>query len=229
MSLEAILIAVGLGMDTFAVGVGSGTVFQAPVKRSVLRLSFHFGLFQSLLFLAGYFAGTSIVEAIAAWDHYIALGLLLFVGLRMIWEGISPRDEEALRADPSRGWRLVILSVATSIDALAVGLSFGVLAREVLFPAIVIGVVSFAMTLIGSLSGPQAEGELWRLRGDPGRPHPDRHRREDLPGAYDLRCRERGLPDVIRRTRNKRGVPTSSAEPVPRSGGRDVPSPLARG
>ena len=153
MSLEAILIAVGLGMDTFAVGVGSGTVFEAPVKRSVLRLSFHFGLFQSLLFLAGYFAGTSIVEAIAAWDHYIALGLLLFVGVRMIWEGVSPRDEEAQRADPSRGWRLVILSVATSIDALAVGLSFGVLAREVLFPALVIGVVSFAMTLAGIFLG----------------------------------------------------------------------------
>lgn len=153
MSLEAILIAVGLGMDTFAVGVGSGTVFEPPVKRSVLRLSFHFGLFQTLLFLAGYFAGTSIAEAIAAWDHYIALGLLLFVGLRMIWEGISPRDEETRRADPSRGWRLVILSVATSIDALAVGLSFGVLAREVLFPALVIGVVSFAMTLVGTFLG----------------------------------------------------------------------------
>jgi putative Mn2+ efflux pump MntP len=153
MSLEAILIAVSLGMDTFAVGVGSGTVFEPPVKRSVLRLSFHFGLFQSLLFLAGYFAGTSVVEAIAAWDHYIALGLLLFVGLRMIWEGISPRDEEVERADPSRGWRLVILSVATSIDALAVGLSFGVLAREVLFPALVIGVVSFAMTLTGVFLG----------------------------------------------------------------------------
>ena len=153
MNLEAILIAVGLGMDTFAVGVGSGTVFEAPMKRSVFRLSFHFGLFQSLLFLAGYFAGASIVEVIAAWDHYIALGLLLFVGLRMIWEGISQRDEEVERADPSRGWRLVILSVATSIDALAVGLSFGVLAREVLFPALVIGVVSFAMTLTGIFLG----------------------------------------------------------------------------
>ncbi|MGW8322191.1 MAG: manganese efflux pump MntP [Thermodesulfobacteriota bacterium] len=153
MSLEAVLIAVGLGMDTFAVGVGSGTVFEPPMKRSVFRLCFHFGLFQSLLFLAGYFAGTSIVEVIAAWDHYIALGLLLFVGLRMIWEGISRGDEEAQRADPSRGWRLVILSVATSIDALAVGLSFGVLAREVLFPAVVIGGVSFAMTLVGILLG----------------------------------------------------------------------------
>ncbi len=149
MNLEAVLIAVGLGMDTFAVGVGSGTLFEAPMKRGVFRLSFHFGLFQSLLFLAGYFAGASIVEAIAAWDHYVALGLLLFVGLRMIWEGISPRDEEALRVDPSKGWRLVILSVATSIDALAVGLSFGVLAGEVLFPALVIGGVSFAMTRAG--------------------------------------------------------------------------------
>jgi putative Mn2+ efflux pump MntP len=153
MSPEAILIAVGLGMDTFAVGVGSGTVFEPPMRRSVFRLCFHFGLFQSLLFLAGYFAGTSIVEAMAAWDHYIALGLLLFVGVRMIWEGICRGDEEAQRVDPSRGWRLVILSVATSIDALAVGLSFGVLAREVLFPALVIGGVSFAMTLVGILLG----------------------------------------------------------------------------
>ncbi len=153
MSLEAILIAVGLGMDTFAVGVGSGTVFEPPMKRSVFRLSFHFGLFQSLLFVAGYFAGTSIVEAIEAWDHYVALGLLLFVGLRMVREGMTRGDEEALRADPSKGWRLVMLSVATSIDALAVGLSFGVLAREVLLPAIVIGLVSGAMTLVGIFLG----------------------------------------------------------------------------
>jgi len=162
MSLEAILIAVGLGMDTFAVGVGAGTVFEPPMKRSVFRLSFHFGLFQSLLFLAGYFAGTSIVEAIAAWDHYVALGLLLFVGVRMIREGISPEDEEALRADPSRGWRLLMLSVATSIDALAVGLSFGVLAREVLFPAVVIGVVSCAMTLVGIYLGRRLQASFGR-------------------------------------------------------------------
>jgi putative Mn2+ efflux pump MntP len=153
MTLEAIFIAVGLGMDTFAVGVGAGTVFEAPMKRSVFRLSFHFGLFQALLFLAGYFAGKGIVEAIATWDHYVALGLLLFAGVRMIREGISQGGEAALRTDPSRGWRLVMLSIATSIDALAVGLSFGVLARDVLFPAVVIGVVSCAMTLAGIYLG----------------------------------------------------------------------------
>ncbi len=160
MSLEAILIAVGLGMDTFAVGVGSGTVFRAPMKRSVFRLSFHFGLFQSLLFLAGYFAGARVVEAIAAWDHYVALGLLLFVGLRMTWEGISGRDQRMQPADPSRGWRLVVLSVATSIDALAVGLSFGVLARDVLVPAILIGGVSCAMTLAGIFLGRKLQGRF---------------------------------------------------------------------
>ena len=153
MNIETLLIAVGLGMDTFAVGVGSGTVFQAPMKRSVFRLSFHFGLFQSLLFLAGYFAGAGILEALAGWDHYVAFGLLLFVGLRMIWEGLFKRNEEGPRADPSRGWRLVVLSVATSIDALAVGLSFGVLARQVLVPAILIGLASGAMTLAGIFLG----------------------------------------------------------------------------
>jgi putative Mn2+ efflux pump MntP len=160
MNLEAILIAVGLGMDTFAVGVGSGTVFQAPLKRSAFRLSFHFGLFQSLLFLAGYFAGAGIVEAIAAWSHYVALVLLVFVGFRMIWEGIAGRDPETRPADPSRGWRLVVLSVATSIDALAVGLSFGILAREVLAPAILIGGVSCAMTLAGIFLGRRLQGRF---------------------------------------------------------------------
>jgi putative Mn2+ efflux pump MntP len=153
MSLETLLIAVGLGMDTFAVGVGSGTVFQVPMTRSVFRLSFHFGLFQSLLFLAGYFAAAGIVEAISAWDHFVALGLLVFVGLRMIWGGISQQDEAVLRADPSRGWSLVMLSVATSIDALAVGLTFGVLEREFLVPALIIGGVSCAMTLVGIFLG----------------------------------------------------------------------------
>jgi putative Mn2+ efflux pump MntP len=153
MSLETILIAFGLGMDTFAVGVGSGTLFQRPLKRSVFRLAFHFGLFQALFFLAGYFAGAGIVEAISAWDHFVALGLLSFVGLRMIWEGLPGRGGEAPRADPSKGWRLVMLSVATSIDALAVGLTFGVLAREVLVPALLIGGLSCAMTLAGIFLG----------------------------------------------------------------------------
>jgi putative Mn2+ efflux pump MntP len=130
------------------------------MTRSVFRLSFHFGLFQALFFLVGYFAGTGIVEVISAWDHFVALGLLLFVGLRMIWEGIPGRDEEAPRADPSRGWRLVMLSVATSIDALAVGLTFGVLAREALVPALVIGVTSCVMTLAGILLGRRLKASL---------------------------------------------------------------------
>lgn len=153
MSLETIFIAIGLGMDTFAVGVGSGTVFRVPMTRSVFRLSFHFGLFQGFLFTAGYFAGAVIVAAISAWARYAALGLLLFVGLRMIREGFSERDEASLPADPSRGWRLVMLSVATSIDALAVGLTFGVLGMEVLVPALVIGGASCAMTLAGIFLG----------------------------------------------------------------------------
>jgi putative Mn2+ efflux pump MntP len=153
MNPETLLIAVGLGMDTFAVGLGSGTVIQAPVRRSLFRLSFHFGLFQTLLFLAGYFAGSGLVHWIEAWDHYLALALLCFVGLRMIREGLSKEDAEALRTDPSKGWRLVVLSVATSIDALAVGLSFGVLEREAFAPALLIGAASCAMTLFGIFLG----------------------------------------------------------------------------
>ena len=86
--------------------------------------------------------------------------LLLFVGLRMIRGGFAGKGEEALPADPSRGWRLVVLSVATSIDALAVGLTFGVLAMEVLLPALVIGVVSCGMTLVGIFLGRRLQGRF---------------------------------------------------------------------
>ena len=158
--LPLIVIAVGLAMDATAVSLGTGASGRAAGHRAALRLAFHFGLFQALFFLAGYFAGTGIVEAISAWDHFVALGLLLFVGLRMIWEGMPGRDEEALRADPSKGWRLVVLSVATSIDALAVGLTFGVLAREVLVPALLIGGTSLAMTLAGILLGRRLKASL---------------------------------------------------------------------
>ncbi len=146
--IEILLIALGLATDAFAVCVGAGTTRFVNGPRPVFRLVFHFGLFQALMPVLGWLAGASIERYIAAFDHWVAFGLLAFVGARMIRSGLDPSDEAAV-ADPSRGGTLIMLSVATSIDAFAIGLSLAVLRADVFFPALVIGLVAAALSLVG--------------------------------------------------------------------------------
>ncbi|MBN2243085.1 MAG: manganese efflux pump [Acidobacteria bacterium] len=148
------LLAAALAMDAFAVAVVAGLTLEKLTKRHVFRLSFHFGLFQALMPAIGWAAGFSIHRYIVAFDHWIAFGLLAYVGARMIRGAVSGGDEGAVRSkDPTSGWSLVILSVATSIDALAVGLSLGVIGSPILLPVLVIGVVAAAFTVTGMLLG----------------------------------------------------------------------------
>lgn len=142
------LIAVGLAMDAFAVSLGVGTCGQANDRRSIFRLSFHFGLFQAMMPVIGWLAGTTIDQYISTIDHWIAFGLLSYVGGRMVWQGIKG-EEASYLGNPSRGRMLVILAVATSIDALAVGLSLAMIGVPVVGPAIMIGVVTFILSFIG--------------------------------------------------------------------------------
>ena len=160
--VEILLIALGLAMDAFAVCVGAGTTRFVNGPRPVFRLAFHFGLFQALMPVLGWLAGIRIERFIAAFDHWIAFGLLAFVGVRMIRSGLDPNDE-ALVTDPSRGGTLVMLSVATSIDAFAIGLSLAVLRVDVFFPALVIGVVAAALSLVGLSVGSRL-GKLFGKR-----------------------------------------------------------------
>ena len=141
-------IAFGLAMDAFSVAISAGLSLGRVQHRQAFRLSFHFGLFQFFMPIIGWFAGTTIEPHIAAYDHWVAFGLLGYVGGKMIWDSAFGKDEGP-RGDPTRGRTLVALSVATSIDALAVGLSLAVLRVPVLFPAVVIGLVAASMTLIG--------------------------------------------------------------------------------
>jgi putative Mn2+ efflux pump MntP len=146
--LEIVLIALGLAMDAFAVALGCGASGQAHGPRAGLRLSFYFGLFQFMMPVAGWAAGVGIARLVSAWDHWIALGLLVFVGVRMIRAGLNPRLE--LRAgDPSRSFKVVMLAVATSIDALAIGLSLAMLRVSIWYPSFVIGVVTFGISMAG--------------------------------------------------------------------------------
>lgn len=150
--ISILLIAVGMAMDAFAVSLGIGTTRRATLPRPIFRLSFHFGLFQFLMPILGWSAGSTIASLISRFDHWVAMGLLAFVGGRMIRSGLDPGGE-AYPSDPSRGGTLVMLSVATSIDAFAIGLSLAMLRVNILYPSVVIGVVTASLSLLGLLIG----------------------------------------------------------------------------
>ncbi len=150
--VEIMFIAVGLAMDAFAVCLGAGTTRFIDGPRPVFRLSFHFGLFQALMPVLGWLAGAFVAQYISAWDHWIAFGLLAFVGVRMVRSGLDTSGE-CHETDPSRGSTLIMLAVATSIDAFAVGLTLAMLEVNILYPAIVIGVVCAALSVLGLALG----------------------------------------------------------------------------
>ncbi len=142
---ETLLIAVALGCDAFAVGLGVGTRYSSPAQ--TFRLAFHFGLFQFLMPLLGWVSGTLLLSVAQRWGPWLAALVLLFIGGRMTYESVFGSAEEGTYAhDPTRGWTLLVLSVATSLDALGVGLSFGILGRKLWAAAVCIGVTAFVMT-----------------------------------------------------------------------------------
>jgi putative Mn2+ efflux pump MntP len=145
--LEIVLIALGLAMDAFAVCIAAGTLEFIRGIRPTFRLAFHFGLFQFMMPVVGWFAGNTIAAHVHAVDHWIAFGLLAFVGVRMIRSALDP--EPGPQVDPSRGMTLVTLSVATSIDAMAIGFSLAMLRVSIWYPSAVIGVITGALCTLG--------------------------------------------------------------------------------
>jgi len=156
--IETLVIAVGLAMDALSVSLCAGMAIGNPGFRHYFRLSFHFGLFQFMMPLIGYSAGVTVEEYIRDYDHWLAFALLTLIGVRMIYGAFKAGDSCSMEAahDPSRGWSLVVLSVATSIDALAVGLSLGVLGREILVPSVIIGVTCALFSAAGVFIGKKA-------------------------------------------------------------------------
>lgn len=150
--ITVLFIAIGLAMDALAVSLGIGATQYANGRRPLFRLSFHFGLFQFLMPIVGWLGGLTVQHIIAAVDHWIAFALLVFVGGRMIRSGFDA-DGESHATDPSRGATLVMLSIAVSIDALAVGLSLAMLRISILYPAVIIGVITGALSLAGLRMG----------------------------------------------------------------------------
>ena len=152
MSLASIfIISLSMAMDAFAVSLGSG-IKIGPGPRPIFRIAFHFGLFQAILPVVGWLFGNTIEPYVKGVDHWVAFGLLAFVGLRMMRSGFS-KEEEKIVKDPSRGWTMVMLSIAVSIDALAVGLSLAFLGVNIWTPALIIGLVTGALSLAGLRMG----------------------------------------------------------------------------
>ena len=155
-------LALALAMDAFAVALGTGAVLSRLTGRQLFRLSFHFGLFQSLMPVIGWLAGLTIMQWVEAWDHWIAFSLLAIIGGRMIYEAFSDKEKTDDR-DPTKGLSLVLLSIATSIDALAVGFSLSVIGVSIWMPALVIGLVAGVLTIAGMLLGGRI-GDRWGTR-----------------------------------------------------------------
>ncbi len=152
-SVAVLGMAVGLAMDAFAVAMATSISLRTVTRRQVFRFAFHFGLFQAVMPMIGWLAGRAINPYIQSWDHWLAFVLLAFVGGKAICEASRGSDDESIAQDPTRGWSLVALSMATSIDALAVGLSFAMLGVSIWYPAAIIGIVTATLTMTGMMLG----------------------------------------------------------------------------
>ncbi len=142
-------IAVALAMDAFAVAIAAGVMLKKISFRQNFRLAWHFGLFQAMMPVLGWSAGLSIRGWIADYDHWVAFGLLAFVAQGMLRAAFKKETDGEERKDPTRGLTMVMLSVATSIDALAVGLSLSMISVSIWTPALIIGLVAGAFTTAG--------------------------------------------------------------------------------
>ena len=152
---EIVLIAVALAMDCFTVSVVSGVITRRNQWGKVLRMAFLFGFFQALMPLIGWLAIHYFQSSVEAFDHWIAFGLLAFIGIKMIKDAFSPEEEAHM--DPTLLRTQLLLALATSIDALAVGISLSCTGYEswnqLTLPLVVIGVVSFVFSIAGHLLG----------------------------------------------------------------------------
>ena len=151
---ELFAIAVALAMDAFAVSVCAGCALKRVTAVHFLRLSLTFGFFQFLMPVIGWALGLTVRGFIESWDHWIAFALLAWIGGNMIrGGGDDSEDGESCSVDPTKGRKLLILAVATSIDALAVGLSFSLLHLPIIFPAMIIGIVCTLISAGGMAAG----------------------------------------------------------------------------
>ena len=150
--LDIWMLAVALAMDCFTVSIVSGVIVRRWLWGMILRIAFLFGLFQAMMPLIGWMATNYFSQQLEFIDHWIAFGLLAFIGGKMIRESFGPEEEEK-QFNPKNLHTQLLLAVATSIDALAIGISFACTGyrafEQIAYPLLVIGLVSFLFSLFG--------------------------------------------------------------------------------
>ena len=158
MNYSTFLIALALGTDAFSVGVAVGPRVRA--FRQHFRLVWHFAWFQFMMTFLGALLGDRISSFVAGAGKFLACALLGAVAVHMFISALKGADHSSKRDDPTKGWSLVGLSVATSLDALAVGAGYGLIEAKVFLPSVVIGIVAGLMTLAGLPLGRRLHGRL---------------------------------------------------------------------
>ena len=149
--VEIILIGIGLAMDAFAVSVCKGLSMKKMNWKNAIIIALYFGIFQAVMPVAGYFLGTAFSSFVESIDHWIAFILLSVIGGNMIKE--STDDEIEKRNDRIDIKTMLILAIATSIDALAVGVTFAFFKTNIIFAVSVIGIITFALSILGVVIG----------------------------------------------------------------------------
>lgn len=164
--ISVFLIAVSLALDAFAVSVSTGIAMPGFRLRHAVKMGLWFGGFQFIMPLLGWLLGTGVSSYIEAVDHFIAFALLAFIGGKMVWDSLLGGGDGGESSCPDLSpRRLCLLAVATSIDALAVGVSMAFMKVDVWFSALVIGVVAFVLSVVGGLAGRRL-GALFQRRAE---------------------------------------------------------------
>lgn len=164
--IELLLTAVALSMDAVAVSLSCGLTAQRMTRWQMLRIALCFGIFQALMPAIGYLLGSSIHQFIEAVDHWIAFGLLLFIGGRMIWEQWRSRHEDTCKVQDMTQWgNLLLMGLATSIDALAVGIGLAMTQVNLLLSVSFIGVTTFMLSGLALVLGRKVSGMFSKYAG----------------------------------------------------------------
>lgn len=166
--ITIIIIALALAMDAFAVSIVSGTTYRQLEVKHAFRMALFFGAFQAFMPLIGSLAGLTIRDQIAEYDHWVAFGLLAAVGGKMIYESfkIAPADKNS---NPANMVVLLFLSIATSIDALAIGITLSFLQVSIALAVTIIGLITFVLSYLGVYIGKKVghffEGQIEAIGG----------------------------------------------------------------
>ena len=148
-----ILLSVSLAMDAFAVSISAGISMQKTAWKEAVRIAFAFGIFQALMPAIGFYGASSFYSYICTVDHWIAFFLLAFIGGKMIYEAIKKGEKCDVFPERISNWQLLLLAIATSIDALAAGVSLSMLCSAIIIPVLMIGSITFIFSFCGVTFG----------------------------------------------------------------------------